>query len=329
MKKRCLYFLFLITTLGYSQQNYQRTLKLMGSRFDITVVANDSVQGAKYIDFAIAEIERIETLISSWDSQSQTSLINKNAGKRAVSVHPELWQLIKRSLDISQVTDGAFDITYASMDRIWDFNNPDPALPSAEDIRASVSKVGFKKVKLDKEKHTVFLKENGMKIGFGAIGKGYAADMAKKLLMKQGVSGGIINASGDMNTWGQQANGKPWKIALTNPLNKNQVFVSFNLKEEAVVTSGNYEKFKMLDGKRYSHIIDPRSGWPASGLASVTIFAPQAELADALATAVFVMGKETGLNLIQQIPKVKAIIIDDQGSIFTSKNIEIDRTWEN
>ncbi len=301
----------------------------MGSRFDITVVAKDSVQGDKYINTAVAEIKRIEKLISSWDPQSQTSFINKYAGKKAVTVHPELWQLIKRSLSISKATDGAFDITYASMDRIWDFNNPDTSLPSAEEIRASVSKVGFDKVVLNEENHTVLLKKSGMKIGFGAIGKGYAADMAKKLLIKQGVSGGIINASGDMNTWGQQANGKPWKIALTNPLNKNQVFASFNLNEEAVVTSGNYEKYKMIDGKRYSHIIDPRSGWPASGLASVTIFAPQAELADALATAVFVMGKETGMNLVHQIPKVKAIIIDDQGRIFTSKNIEINRTWEN
>lgn len=254
----------------------------MGSRFDITVVANDSVQGDKYINTAVAEIKRIEKLISSWDPQSQTSLISKNAGKKAVTVHPELWQLIKRSLGISKATDGAFDITYASIDRIWDFNNPDTALPSAQEIRASVSKVSFEKVVLDEEYQTVLLKESGMKIGFGAIGKGYAADMAKKLLMEHGVSGGIINASGDMNAWGQQANGKPWKIALTNPLNKNKVFASFNLREEAVVTSGNYEKYKIIDGKRYSHIIDPRSGWPASGLSSVTIFAPQAELADAL-----------------------------------------------
>ena len=162
-----------------------------------------------------------------------------------------------------------------------------------------------------------------MKIGFGAIGKGYAADKTKKLLMEMGVSAGIINASGDMNTWGKQPDGKDWTVAITNPLNKNTAFATLPLKQGAVVTSGNYEKYVMFDGIRYAHIINPKTGYPSQGIISVTIFAPSAELADALATSVFVMGIEVGLDRINQIPNVECIIIDTAGNIHQSKNIKI------
>ncbi|WP_348771761.1 FAD:protein FMN transferase [Maribacter sp. MMG018] len=311
--------------LAIGQQNYLRTLKLMGSRFDITVVANDSVTANGYIDDAVAEIKRIEKLISSWDKDSQTSEINKNAGIKPVKVAPELYALIKRAINISKLTDGAFDISYASMDRIWKFDGSITVMPSEEEIKSSVAKVGFQNIVLNDEQRSVFLKLPGMKIGFGAIGKGYAADMAKKLLMDKGVVAGIINASGDMNTWGKQPNGDDWKVAITNPLNKNKVFALLPITNGAVVTSGNYEKYVNFNGKRYSHIIDPRSGYPSSGIISVTVFAPKAELADALATSVFVMGKEIGLDRIDQLPKIECIIIDDKGNISKSKNIEIEK----
>lgn len=297
----------------------------MGSRFEITVVANDSIEGNKYIDTAVAEITRIEKLISSWDANSQTSEINRNAGIKPVKVDSELYQLIERAIGISKLTDGAFDISYASMDKIWKFDGSMTTMPSEEDIIASVSKVGYQNIILDKENNTVFLKLEGMKIGFGAIGKGYAADKAKDLLISKGVPSGIINASGDMNTWGKQPNGSEWKVAITNPMNKNKVFALLPIKNGAVVTSGNYEKFVNFNGTRYTHIIDPRSGYPSSGIISVTVFAPKAELADALATSVFVMGKEAGLDRINQLPKIECIIIDDKGNITKSKNIEIDK----
>lgn len=297
----------------------------MGSRFDITVVANDSIEGSEYIAIAIEEITRIEKLISSWDANSQTSLINRNAGIQPVKVELELFQLIERAIRISRLTDGAFDISYASMDKVWKFDGSVTELPSKETINNSITKVGFQNIILDKEKQTVFLKLEGMKIGFGAIGKGYAADKAKDLLLSKGVSSGIVNASGDMNTWGKQPNGKEWKIALTNPLDKNKVFALLPVSDAAVVTSGNYEKYITINGKRYTHIIDPRTGYPSTGIISVTVFAPKAELADALATSVFVMGKETGLDRINQLPNVECVLIDEEGKIFTSKNIEIEK----
>ncbi|WP_229719269.1 FAD:protein FMN transferase [Winogradskyella schleiferi] len=325
MKALITSFIILFSIVVHTQEPYKRTLKLMGSRFDITVIANDSVDANKYIDTAVTEITRIEKLISSWDVHSQTSAINKNAGIKPIKVDTELFQLIERAISISKLTDGAFDISYASMDRIWNFDGSMTEMPSEDEINASVSKVGFQNIILNKENNTVFLKLEGMKIGFGAIGKGYAADKAKALLMAKGVSSGIINASGDMNTWGKQPNGSEWKVAITNPMAKNKVFALLPITDGAVVTSGNYEKYVNLNGKRYTHIIDPRTGYPSSGIISVTVFAPKAELADALATSVFVMGKETGLDRINQLPKVECIIIDDKGNITKSKNIEIDK----
>ena len=326
MKNIVLILTLLSVGLLLAQEPYKRTLKLMGSRFDITVVAKNPIEANEYIDLAVNEITRIEQLISSWDSNSQTSEINKNAGLKPIKVDVELFDLIQRSIGISKLTDGAFDISYASMDKIWKFDGSMKEMPSSDSIKASVEKVGFQNIMLDKENNTVFLKLKGMKIGFGAIGKGYAADKAKDLLISKGVVSGIINASGDMNTWGKQPDGSEWKVAITNPMDKNKVFALLPISNGAVVTSGNYEKYVTFNNIRYTHIIDPRSGYPATGIISVTVFAPKAELADALATSVFVMGKEVGLNRIEQLSKVECIIIDDKGNIITSKNIEIEKS---
>ena len=307
-----------------AQEPFKRTLMLMGNRFDITVVANDSIEAKVYIDLAVDEISRIEKLISSWDPSSQTSEINRNAGVKAVKVDQELYNLIERALAISKITDNAFDISYASMDRIWQFDGSMTEMPSEEDVKKSVAKVGYQNIELSRKDVSVFLKLSGMKIGFGAIGKGYAADMAKAILIKNGVSAGIINASGDMNTWGRQPNGKHWKVAITNPLDKNKAFGLLPIKEGAVVTSGNYEKYVTFNGQRYSHIIDPRTGYPTKGILSVTVFSSSAELADALATSIFVMGVETGIDRINQLAKTECIIIDDLGNIYKSENIEIE-----
>lgn len=295
----------------------------MGSRFEITVIATDSIEANTYIDAAVVEITRIEKLISSWDPASQTSEINRNAGIKPVKVDEELYNLIGRSVEISKLTDGAFDISFASMDKIWKFDGSMTQMPSEEAIKQSISKVGYQNILLDPENLTVFLKLEGMKIGFGAIGKGYAADKAKKLLMEKGVSGGIINASGDMNTWGTQPDGEFWKVAITNPMDKSKAFALLPLNENAVVTSGNYEKYVTFNNIRYTHIIDPRTGYPATGIISATVFAPKAEIADALATSIFVMGKDVGIDFINQLPKIECIIIDEKGEIFTSENIEI------
>lgn len=313
----------MITPLMAQEVAQRRSIKLMGSGFDITVVAKDSIIANSYIEDAISEITRIEKLISSWDTESQTSLINKNAGIEPVKVDRELFDLIERALQISKITDGAFDISFASVDKIWRFDGSMTQKPTEEEITNSVAKIGYQNIVMDKENQTVFLKLTGMKIGFGAIGKGYAADKVRTMLKKNGVTAGIINASGDLTAWGHQPDGSDWMIGITNPLNKNKVFSWFPIVDAAVATSGNYEKFVEFDGVKYGHIIDPRTGYPATGLVSVTIFANSAELCDALATSIFITGTERGINIIDQIKGVECIVVDDKNKIHTSKNIQL------
>ena len=327
MSNRYLFFSLCVifcSSVVIAQKVFAEKFSKMGSSFEVIVVAQNEEIADGFIARAKNEISRIENLISSWDSNSETSKINQNAGVKPVKVSKELWDLIERSQKISQMTSGAFDISYAAVDKIWTFDGCDSELPAEGILKRSIAKIGYQKIILNQKDQTVFLSQPGMKIGFGAIGKGYAADRAKEILFSSGASGGIINASGDMNTWGTQADGSDWNVAIVNPLNSKKVFTWFSIEQQAVVTSGNYERFTTIAGERYSHIIDPRTGMPAKGILSCTIFAPKAELADALATATFVMGTAAGIFLIDQLPKVEVIIIDAMGKIHTSKNIKIE-----
>jgi len=316
----------LILVVGFSanaQLIHKRKVSLLGSPFEITVVANDTTKANQYEDMAIAEVKRIENLISDWIPTTPLSQINQNAGKQAVKVPLELIELIERSIKIAKLTDGAFDISYASMDRIWKFDGSMKEMPSPEAIKKSVEKVGFENIIIDKEQQTVFLKLEGMKLGMGGIGQGYIADKVKAHLMANGCSAGLVNISGDISTWGKQPNGEQWKVGIKNPMNKNKIFATFPLEDTAVETSGSYEKYVTFNGKRYSHIIDTRTGYPATGLISVSIFAKTTELADALATGVFVMGKDAGMNLVNQLPGIGCIMVDEDGKISTSNNIDL------
>jgi len=312
-----------LTTLG-QKESHTKVLLLMGSRFELTAVSPDQDKAMKAIEAGIKEINRIEKLISSWDAHSQTSNVIRNAGVKPVVVDQELFNLIRRSIKISDLTHGAFDISYASMDKIWRFDGQMKDLPDSSAIAASVAKINYKNIILNPEKITVFLKEKGMKIGFGAIGKGYAANKALYIMSKMNLKGALVNASGDLISWGKDEGGKDWKIGIVNPKQKGKVFSWLNINETAVVTSGNYEKFVTINGQTYSHIIDPRTGYPVKGLSSVSIICPNAELADALATSVFVLGKEKGLELINQLKGIECLLITDKQELFTSKNLHLD-----
>jgi thiamine biosynthesis lipoprotein len=323
MKKLLTLCLILSCVLCNAQVLRKRTVKLMGSRFDITIVAQDSLSAEQYIDEAIAEVTRIENLISDWIPETQISQVNKNAGIKPVTVDKEVFNLAERALQFSKITDGAFDISFAAMDRIWKFDGSMTEMPLPEAIKKSVEKVGYQNIILDKENSTIFLKLPGMKIGFGALGEGYAADRVKKMLMDKGVQAGIINGSGDMNTWGTQPDGKPWTVGITNPMEKNNMFAVVPLQESAVVTSGSYEKFVVFNGTRYAHIINPVTGYPATGLCSVTVFGASAEMANGFSTSIMVLGKDAGLKLIDQIPALSCIVVTDEGEVFSSKNIDL------
>ncbi len=303
---------------------HRRILKLMGNRFEISVVADDKEWAEEKIDQAIIEIKRIEKLLTTFSDDSQTNEINRNAGIQPVKVDEEVFNLIGRALNISALTQGAFDITYGSIDKsLWNFDVNMKQLPDRKTAQESVRLINYRNVELDFSAQTVFLKEAGMRIGFGGIGKGYAAGCAKTLLKEQGVASGIVNAAGDLITWGTQPEGKPWTIAIADPDQKVQPFSTLNISDVAIATSGNYEKYALINGKKYSHTIDPKTGLPVSGIKSVSIICPSAELADAMATPVMVMGVKVGLDLINQLQQIACVIIDDQNQVYTSKNINI------
>jgi thiamine biosynthesis lipoprotein len=320
--KKVVVFL-LVTQLGLAQQIFKKKQSLLGSPFEITVVAKDSVEGNYFTNLAIDEVKRIENLISDWIPTTQISKVNQNAGIQPVKVDQEVYDLVERAIKISKLTSGAFDISYASMDKIWKFDGSMKEMPSEDAIKKSVEKVGYQNIILNSKDTTIFLKNKGMKLGLGGIGQGYIADKIKVLLQVKGCKSGLVNVSGDINTWGKQPDGQNWTIGIVNPMNKNKVFATFPLDDSAVETSGSYEKYVTFNGKRYSHIIDPRTGYPASGIVSVSVFAKQTEIADALATGIFVLGVEVGLDLVNQLNGIGCIVVDDKGVIHTSKNIDI------
>lgn len=312
------------STLSISSVIHKKILKLMGNRFEITVVSDNENEALARIDEAIAEIRRIEKLLTTYDENSQTNLINRYAGVKPVKVDRELVDIIQRSKKISDITQGAFDITYGSVDKkLWNFDKHMTSLPDADLARKMVRLINYKNVIVDEKKSTVFLKEKGMRIGFGGIGKGYAAERAKLILQQKEVESGIVNAAGDLTVWGYQPNGKEWTIGIADPDAARHPFSYLSITNMAVATSGNYEKYVMIGGKKYSHTIDPKTGLPVNGIKSVTIISPNAEIADAMATPVMIMEIKVGLDMINQIKGVSCIIIDDSNKIYTSKNITL------
>ncbi|RYG04464.1 MAG: FAD:protein FMN transferase [Chitinophagaceae bacterium] len=298
--------------------------KLMGNNFEFTIVDQSKENADSKFAMAINEISRIEALLSTYRHDSVTNHINLMAGVAPVEVPREVYDLISRSLKISEITDGAFDITYGSIDKsLWNFDRSMKSLPDKETARQGVKLINYRNVILDSSKCTVMLKHKGMRIGFGGIGKGYAAEKARSLLKSTGVKAGIINASGDIATWGMRADGTPWTVGIAHPDVAGLPFSSLEVTESAVATSGNYEKYVIIDGKKYSHTINPKTGLPVSGIKSVTIICSNAEIADALATPVTIMGTKEGIELVNQLAGIECIIIDDNNKIHKSKNIKL------
>ncbi len=322
-------FVFLFFGFYYIQMFAQhknieatQTVDLMGTTFEITVVVVNKDIAEININEAIEEIKRIERLISVDYQNSEVFKINKYAGLRPVKVKEELFSLIERCRQISEFTNGAFDITYASLDKVWNFDNTMMDVPSAEEVRRSISKIGYDKIILNESERTVFLKEKGMKVSFDAIGKGYAVDKAKEFLVSRRVAGGAINADGDATTWGTKANGDKWMTAIKNPLKSDKKFLWLPIVESSIATSGDSSKYLAYNGKRYSCIIDPRTGYPSAAVKQVSIFAKSAALCDALATAVFILGKDEGLTLIDQLGGIDVILFDSDNEVHKSAGVQ-------
>jgi len=295
--------------------------RLMGSDFQLVVIEKDMDLAARRLREGVDEIERIEDLLTVFRAHSQTSLLNNQAGDGPVTVDPEFYRIVERCIHLSSLTQGAFDITAGALTALYNFKEKVPRIPDTALLNATLANVGYRHILMGSD-NSISLTRKGMRIGFGAVGKGYAADCVKALWKAAGVEAGVINASGDLTAWGNRPDGSPWKIGIADPGNPSNILLWLPVSDCSVATSGNYEQYFELNGIRYSHNIDPRTGIPVRSIKSVTIISPSAELSDALATAVTVMGVEAGLHLIDQLPRVYGIIIDEKDRIIKSRKIQ-------
>lgn len=303
-------------------KEYKKKVLLMGSSFEFTIVCEDENRAEYLLNASVDEVKRIEALISEWDSTSVISELNRQSGISSVTVSDEVYQLFERSRTLSVLTDGAFDISFRGI-HLYNFDKKNHEnFPDTSAIIAAVNLVNFREVSL-RPQSKIMLTRKGMAVGFGASGKGYAADKVKQMLQNEGVTAGVINASGDLCTWGNRPNGEPWRVGITDPDNSTKVLYWLPIENSAVATSGSYEKYFTYQGKRYAHIINPHTGFPVTDKKSVSVFSQSAELSDAMATALFVMPIDEGLKLLETLPDMKAIIIDSEGKVHHSQKLQL------
>ncbi|NML64148.1 FAD:protein FMN transferase [Hymenobacter sp. RP-2-7] len=303
---------------------YTRAAHLMGSQFTFTAVSSDDSLAWRALRAGLRETQRIDHLCSYWDSTSQVVKINQLAGIRPVVVDQEVYDLIQRTLKIAALSGGAFDITFASGDKIYKFDRlAHPSLPDSATVRRSVRRIGWQKVQLNAAAHSVYLPEKGMRINLAGILQGYGVRRASEVMKRLGIAGGLLNGSGDVYCWGRQPDGSQWRIAIGDPARPRTVSSWLTVSDLAVVTAGNYEQYFTVGGRYYGHIINPHTGYPATGLRSVTIICPDVELADALDDAVFVLGPTEGLGLINRLKGVSATVITDDGQTLVSKGLQL------
>ena len=291
---------------------------LMGTQVIVKAVGDDRQRLQTAVDAAFDEVSRLERLMSNFMPETELSRINRQAGKSPVPVSRELLWVIKRSLFFSALSEGAFDISFASVGKLWNFRTgviPDPGA-----VKALLPFVNYQKIQVDDERSTVFLPFRQMEIGLGGIGKGYAMDRAMAVLNEHGIRNAMVMAGGDTLIRGTNGNDL-WRVGLRDPDKAEGILAVLPLEDQAISTSGDYERFFIKDGVRYHHILDTKTGYPAARCRSVTILAPDAITSDALSTTVFVLGPERGLALVERLDDVEAIIIDRDGTIYLSSGL--------
>ncbi len=299
----------------------------MGTHVAFAAYTTPTVDAAKTreaFDAALAEIKRIEALMTTWRPDSEVSRINAAAGKSAVQVSDETFFVIKEAVRTSEISDGAFDITFQTLHGLWKFDEDlDPHPPSEAAIKARLPFVGWRNIKLDEGNKSVMLTKEKTKIGLGGIAKGYAVDMAVKVLERAGLTSFFVQAGGDLFARGKKPDGTEWQAGIRDPRGpEGKWFAKIGLSDHAFSTAGDYERAYVVNGKRYHHIIDPRTGQPATKCRSVTIWAPTALLADEIDDAVFILGPEKGMQLVESIEGVGAVIVDAHNNVGISKRLQ-------
>jgi thiamine biosynthesis lipoprotein len=292
---------------------------IMGTRIAVELWAEDRGTGDSHIDKVMAEMHRIDALMSTYKSTSQVSLVNASAARKPVQVDADLFELLQTALEYSRLTEGAFDITYASVGYLYDFKKH--VKPTEQQIKAALPAVNYRHVVLNTKGRTVKFTQPGVRIDLGGIAKGWAVDQGIAILQKAGVQHAMVTAGGDTRIIGDRF-GHPWVVGIRDPRDRDKVIVRMPLVDSALSTSGDYERYFEADGVRYHHIISPSTGHPASEVRSVTIIAPTATRTDGLSKTIFVLGIDKGMKILDKLVDVDAIAIDKNGQIYYSKGLE-------
>jgi thiamine biosynthesis lipoprotein ApbE len=315
-KKIFLYLLFFIFLSGCSRPLlFKETRILMDTLAEISCFSSDKAIALKAMKEAFKEMERIEKFFSRYNETSEFSKINSLAGTEEMVIGSELFKIIERSIYYSRLSEGSFDITVAPLVDIWSRAKKDYSMPDAEVIEAALEHVGYKNIIMDEKRLSIRFSDKDTKIDMGGIVKGYAVDMAREILLSYDIENALVNIGGNIFAMGSPPGKKDWQIGIRDPRDKDNIVYRLNLKDMAVSTSGDYERFFVLNGRRFSHIIDPKAGRPAEGIMSVTIVSDSAEASDALSTSVFVMGIEKGLRLIKSLEQAAVFIFDKDGDL--------------
>ena len=311
----------LISCSSRERPTYQKSKALLDTFVTITVIADSENTADKAIENAFATIEKFGDLVNFYSETSEVAAINRNAGVQEVRVSPETLDLIEKALFVSHISGGAFDPTIGPEIKLWDFLHK--IQPSDDDIKKNLFLVNYKNIIVDREKSTVYLKKKGMLLDLGGIAKGYAADLAVESLRQQGINSGLVAVAGDIKAFGLKPDQKPWVIGIKNPRQtntKDEIIARVYLSNEAISTSGDYERFFIVDGQRFHHLLIPGTGYPAHTCRSVSVIAEQAVMTDAFSTALFIIGPEKGLELAKKM-EIDAMIIDDKGTIHTTPGL--------
>lgn len=312
---------------SFSVERVQTEAGAMGTHLAFAAFTTPTVDASKVraaFDAAIAEIRRVEALMTTWRPDSDVSKINTAAGKSPVVVSDETLSIIKDSIHTSQISEGTFDITFQTLHGLWKFDEDlDPHPPTDKDIKARLPFLGFKNIIVDDAKKTVMLAKDKTQIGLGGIAKGYAVDRAVAILDKAGLTSFFVQAGGDLFARGRKPDGSEWQAGIRDPRGpESKWFAKLPLSDHAFSTAGDYERSYIVNGKRYHHIIDPRTGYPATACRSVTIWAPNALLADEVDDPVFILGPKKGLELIESLDGVGAVIVDAKNNVWVSKRLQ-------
>lgn len=270
---------------------------------------------------ALAEVRRLDQLASAYRPESEVTRVNQAAGQAAVAVSPEILTIVQRGLEYSRYTGGRFDLTIGPVVRAWGIGGPHPRVPAPEELRRAVALVSFQDVEVDAARGTVFLRRKGMALDLGGAAKGFIAERVRTLLAQKGVRHALIDLGGNIATLGTRPDGRPWHIAIRHPRRGEEYLGYLDLAGEAVATAGDYERFFEEGGRRYHHIFDPRTGYPASGVWSATAISPSAFEADLLSTAIFLLGPEKGLALAHEMG-AQAVVMDERGRVWASRSLQ-------